>query len=145
MKLSDYLCTNLKEDGLPYCILFMVKQAIEYIFKLLGFFILLSLLAGLTFSACPDNIILQLLPLFIGLLLFLHIGITLGAIPLFILTNNLNQPIRKILRFLILGFVLSFSIYYLLESPIFDLLMAYIKKLFPEALECKGAVWDLNF
>jgi len=143
MKLSDYLCGDIGENGMPYCILAMTKSAIEHLFKLMGFFIALSLLVGLTLTTCPENILLQIFPLFVGFLFFLYIGITFFALPLFVLTDNIHQPFRKILRFCILGLVIFFALYSLIESPIFDLLVTYVGKLFPKALECHGGFLEL--
>jgi hypothetical protein len=143
MQLSDYLCLDLKEKGLPLCLLTIIKLAIEKLYAILGFFIALSLFVGLTLSACPESILMQLAPMFMGFLFFLYIGVIFFAIPLFLITDKLRQPQKKIIRFVILVLVFCFAYYALMEAPIFDLLVTYVKKLFPHATECKGEI--VNF
>ena len=54
------------ENEIPRAFLFS-KFAVEYLFRLVGFFILLCLIVGLTLSSCTQNVYLQLLPLVLAI------------------------------------------------------------------------------
>lgn len=135
---KNLLCPNHQAGTHLYCIFQGIKQFVEYLFKLIGFFILLSLSVGLTLTACPDNVFLQALPLFIAFSFFMYLGVTLLGMPICILSENIeNRQYRQGIKILVLAIIIGFSCYSLLYSPIFEALIAYVGKLFPHAFECK--------
>ncbi|MCF6191386.1 MAG: hypothetical protein L3J51_13000 [Cocleimonas sp.] len=136
MNLLKLFC---KEMGVKrtYCLFYAIKLFIENFFKIIGYFLLLSLLVGLTLTSCPDNIYLQFMPLVTGYLFFLYIMIIFLGIPAFNLTENMRATkSRMIFRLFVILTLFLLSYYMLMTSIVFELLVAYVNKLFPQASQC---------
>lgn len=52
----------------------LAKYTVEYLFRLVGFFLLICLTAGLTLAACTQNPMLQALPLILATAFFFYIA-----------------------------------------------------------------------
>ncbi|MCF6322601.1 MAG: hypothetical protein L3J32_12660 [Rhizobiaceae bacterium] len=125
--------------------LLLTKYAIEYIFRTIGYFILLSLVVGLSLSICSKDPLLSALPLVLGGLLMLYLTITTIGIPVFLLIGEIEHVIiRRVISYLVIIGIFIISLYLLIEAPIFDFLVSYIRRFFPAAFNCKGGILELE-
>lgn len=132
------------ENEIPRAFLF-AKYAVEYLFRLVGFFLLICLTVGLTLASCTQNPVLQLLPLVMATAFFFYIAITTVGIPVFLAIGEIdNLLVRRLIGYTTVVFMLAVTLYSVVESPVFDMLEAYVGKLFPTAHECKGGLIELD-
>ena len=132
------------EKEAPRAFLFS-KYAVEYLFRLVGFFILLCLVVGLTLSSCTDDPYLQTLPLVLAVAFFFYIAITTFGIPMFMLIAKISNTIlRRVAGYMTVAVTLFLTIYSVEQSPIFSILETYVGKFFPAAYECTGQIIELD-
>jgi hypothetical protein len=125
--------------------LLLTKYAIEYTFKVSGYFILLCLIVGLSLSACSENPFISILPLSLGGLLMLYVTITTVGIPVFLLIGEIEHVLfRRLLSYMAIIGIFVISLYLLEEAPVFDVLTSYIERFFPAAFKCKGGIIELE-
>ena len=115
----------------------IAKRFVEYFFKIAGYFLLLCLIVGVTLSSCPDNSALAFLPLVTGALFFFYIVLTTIGIPMFALIRLIRHSlVRRSVAWSAVFVMLVLTNSLLSSSPVLDLLVVYVSKLFPAALEC---------
>ena len=132
------------ENEIPRAFLFS-KFAVEYLFRLVGFFVLLCLIVGLTLSSCTQNVYLQVLPLVLAIAFFFYIAITTLGIPCFLLLAEIrNTLVRRVLSYLLVLLLLYLTFYSVADSPIFEVLLIYVGKFFPAAYDCKDSIIELD-
>lgn len=132
------------EKEIPRPFLF-AKNAVEYLFKLVGFFLLICLTVGLVLAACTQNAFLQLLPLLLATSFFFYIAITTLGIPVFLIIAEINNVIiRRLIAYATVLLMLLATFYSVYDSPVFEILLTYVGKLFPAAFECKDGILELD-
>lgn len=132
------------ETDAPRPLLF-AKRAVEYLFRIVGFFILLCLVVGLSLAHCSESLWLALFPLLLGASFIFYIVITTIGIPIFYLIGEIKTVWRRRVAgytTILLLFCLTF--YGLLEAPVFEVLETYVSRYFPEAYQCKTSVITLG-
>lgn len=118
--------------------LLLAKNFVEYMFKISGFFVLLCLIVGMTLASCPTNPVLAVFPFVMGTAFCFYLALTSLGLPVFLMISEIeNTKLRRLLGYMTVLIVLAGTVYTLLESPIFDLLEAYVGRLFPEAYSCR--------
>ncbi len=123
----------------------LAKNAVEYLFRIIGFFILLCLTVVLTLLSCSPDPFVQLLPVVLTVSFFFYIAITTLGIPVFMIIGELETVwLRRLIGYTTVLAILFATIYSLLGSPIYDLLFAYVEELFPATLECTDQIIDLS-
>ena len=132
------------EKEIPRAFL-LAKYAVEYLFRLIGFFLLLCLTVGLTLSACTQNPFLQALPLVLATAFFFYIAVTTVGIPIFLAIAEINSVLtRRLIGYLTILIMLVATFYSVAQSPVFDILEVYVSKLFPAANECHTGILELG-
>ena len=121
------------------------KMIVEYVFRIAGFFILLCLLAGLTLAACPKSAVMANLPFVLGLLFSFYIVLTTIGIPIYFLISEIEDTTaRRIVGYMTTLVLFLVTLWFFAASPVFDLLLAYVGKIFPEAFDCSSGILRLD-
>lgn len=123
----------------------LAKYSVEYLFRLVGFFLLICLTVGLTLASCTQNSVLQLLPLILATSFFFYIAMTTLGIPVFLAIAEIhNVLIRRLIGYSTIMIMLVATLYSVNESPVFEILEAYVGKLYPGAKECRGGILEID-
>ena len=132
------------EKDLPRPFL-LIKYFIEYLFRLVGFFVLFLICFGAILSSCTNVGGFQSFPPLLILLFFVYVSLTSIGTPFFLLIGEIKNPwLRRPLGYIAAFIVFVFASTMYNELPLVGVTRAYIERIFPEAKSCEHLPYRLQ-
>ena len=124
------------ESELPRPLLF-ARKAIDYLFRVSGYFLVMCLTVGLLLSNCSEDPFLGVMPYVLGASFVFYLILTLFGIPAFLAIGEIENPrVRRAIAYPATLLMLLISVWMFIETTFFDVLVEYVLRLFPTANGC---------
>lgn len=117
------------------------RWAVEYLFRIVGFFVLLCLSVGITLTACVGHPILDAVPIVMAVAFFFYLALTTVGIPVFLAIGAIRRPwMRHVIGAATVLAMAAAVLVSVERSPLLDVLDAYVVRIFPGAAACTDSL-----